>query len=1205
MTQRKRHLHQWKHPFDSYAFEAFVFGSWQAVEFIKIESGTLTIHFMDNHHMTIEKGFADIRIRSRKASSSDCSCFLRPGIDICVLSPSQCSDDSDDFIDNPVWADAKINSIQRKSHESGCSCQYYVNLYDNQGFLGTQKGTLSKEVKVVERNQISILQKLERDSCEDQYYRWASSEDCSTVSSQPKLISGNFLSDLSWLVVASVLTKVSFCARSVKNKIVYQVLGNDDTICSSSNTNSHINVVNFKVKDGILEPFVTKVDTSDTKSIGCNAHDSHEDEVTPQSYEAEGLRRSKRRNTQPDRYLGCDVSELDVDYVQTRPYKKRKGKDDEEPLPLAIATGLFENCPKEVDKVSSSKELRVYHRKKKRKEVNSGDANQNENQTRDHKVQRKDVSEFDDMDIEPRWEGLNSKKGVEDKKYHSMNTTSRNHYVERAYKDRTLNADVYKEIIDSHLKNMNKIPIVEEPSIKEKWTETSCFGKEKEAETSEGEAEEELSEMDMLWREMDMALASSYLEETEGSNAANLAEKVEKPNETCQHDNRLDEQIGIYCLKCGYVTTEIRNISAPFVSQVERRGWYRGEKQCIEEESEPKADNDDDFNLFSTHASRDEPISEENQNVWSLIPELKEKMHVHQKKAFEFLWQNIAGSMKPALVESESKRRGGCVISHAPGAGKTLTIIAFLASYLKLFPWKRPLILAPKTILYTWHKEFIKWKVSLPVYMIHSRRSQRDFNDQSMVLPGIPKPTNDVKHVLDSLDKIQKWHAHPSVLVMGYTSFLSLTRENSKFAHRKYMAKVLRESPGILILDEGHNPRSTKSRLRKALMKVETKLRIVLSGTLFQNNFCEYFNTLCMARPKFVHEVLKELDPKYRRGSKTAEKAPHLLESRARKFFLDNIAKRIDSYTGEVRMQGLSMLRKLTNSFIDVYDSGNSDNLPGLQLYTLLMNTTDIQHEILQTLHEKTAVLKGYPLEIELLITLGSIHPWLVKTATWADKFFTPQQMKQLDKCKLDFKMGSKLRFVLNLVFRVIQKEKVLIFCHNHAPVKLLVELFEKIFKWKKGREILVLNGEQELFERGKVIEKFEENGGISKILLASITACGEGISLTAASRVIMLDSEWNPSKTKQAIARAFRPGQQKMVYVYQLLTKGTLEEDKYRRTTWKEWVSSMIFSEAFVEDPSKWQAQKIEDDILREMVEEDNSKSIHMIMKNEKASTN
>jgi len=213
-------------------------------------------------------------------------------------------------------------------------------------------------------------------------------------------------------------------------------------------------------------------------------------------------------------------------------------------------------------------------------------------------------------------------------------------------------------------------------------------------------------------------------------------------------------------------------------------------------------------------------------------------------------------------------------------------------------------------------------------------------------------------------------------------------------------------------------------------------------------------------------------------------------------------------------------------------------------------------------------------------------------------------ELMELEKYKFDLKKGSKVRFVLNLVYRIFRKEKVLIFCHNIAPVKLFLELFEKFFKWQRGNEVLVLTGDLELFERGRVMDKFEEPGGASRVLLASITACAEGISLTAASRVILLDSEWNPSKTKQAIARAFRPGQQRVVYVYQLLQTGTLEEDKYRRTTWKEWVSSMIFSEAFVEDPSRWQAEKIEDDVLREMVEEDRTKTFHMIMKNEKAST-
>lgn len=637
--------------------------------------------------------------------------------------------------------------------------------------------------------------------------------------------------------------------------------------------------------------------------------------------------------------------------------------------------------------------------------------------------------------------------------------------------------------------------------------------------------------------------------------------------------------------------------------QIQNPGLNADDKRLNEEDSEHGADEHDDMGLQCRHDSLDEPSPEENENVWALIPEIRRQLHFHQEKAFEFLWQNIAGSMIPASIQPNSKKIGGCVVSHSPGAGKTFLIIAFLISYLKLFPGKRPLVLAPKTTLYTWYKEFDKWKIPVPVHLIHGRRTYRVFKQQAMSFPGFPKPTDDVMHVLDCLEKIQKWHAHPSVLVMGYTSFLTLMREDSKFAHRRFMAKVLRESPGLLVLDEGHNPRSTKSRLRKVLMKVETQLRILLSGTLFQNNFCEYFNTLCLARPKFVHEVLKALDPKYKK-KKMVKKARNLLEARARKFFLDKIAKKIDSNVGAERRQGLNMLRNITNGFIDVYEGGGSETLPGLQIYTLLMNSADRQHEILVKLHRIMSTYNGYPLELELLITLGSIHPWLVKTAVCANKFFSKQELMELEKCKFDLKKGSKVKFVLNLVYRVVKKEKILIFCHNIAPVKLFLELFENVFGWQRGREVLVLTGDLELFDRGRVMDKFEEPGGPSRVLLASITACAEGICLTAASRVILLDSEWNPSKTKQAIARAFRPGQQKVVYVYQLLATGTLEESKYNRTTWKEWVSSMIFSEEFVEDPSRWQAEKIEDDILREIVAEDRTKSFHMIMKNEKAST-
>jgi len=185
--------------------------------------------------------------------------------------------------------------------------------------------------------------------------------------------------------------------------------------------------------------------------------------------------------------------------------------------------------------------------------------------------------------------------------------------------------------------------------------------------------------------------------------------------------------------------------------------------------------------MFSTHATDpDEPLINEIDNVWELIPELKENMHAHQKKAFQFLWKNIAGSMDQSLMKEKSDTTGGCVISHAPGAGKTFLTISFLVSYLKLFLEKRPLVLAPKTILYTWQKEFEKWNIPMSVYLIHNCRSQRHLTTpKSMVLPGVPN-SNGIKHDLDCIQKIKSWNSHPSVLVMGYSSFLALMRTEDK-----------------------------------------------------------------------------------------------------------------------------------------------------------------------------------------------------------------------------------------------------------------------------------------------------------------------------------------------------------------------------------------------------------------------------------------
>lgn len=76
---------------------------------------------------------------------------------------------------------------------------------------------------------------------------------------------------------------------------------------------------------------------------------------------------------------------------------------------------------------------------------------------------------------------------------------------------------------------------------------------------------------------------------------------------------------------------------------------------------------------------------------------------------------------------------------------------------------------------------------------------------------------------------------------------------------------------------------------------------------------------------------------------------------------------------------------------------------------------------------------------------------------------------------------------------------------------------------------------------RTAVIKRFKE--GAATAFLISLKAGGVGLTLTEADYVYVLDPWWNPAAEAQAIDRAHRIGQDKMVMVYRLISAGTIEE--------------------------------------------------------------
>src|SRR5690606_8044633 len=73
-------------------------------------------------------------------------------------------------------------------------------------------------------------------------------------------------------------------------------------------------------------------------------------------------------------------------------------------------------------------------------------------------------------------------------------------------------------------------------------------------------------------------------------------------------------------------------------------------------------------------------------------------------------------------------------------------------------------------------------------------------------------------------------------------------------------------------------------------------------------------------------------------------------------------------------------------------------------------------------------------------------------------------------------------------------------------------------------------------------VERFQ-NDPACKLFLISLKAGGQGLNLTAADYVFILDPWWNPAAEAQAIDRAHRMGQQRHVFAYRLICRDTIEE--------------------------------------------------------------
>ncbi|MDX2414884.1 MAG: SNF2-related protein, partial [Bacteroidales bacterium] len=303
-----------------------------------------------------------------------------------------------------------------------------------------------------------------------------------------------------------------------------------------------------------------------------------------------------------------------------------------------------------------------------------------------------------------------------------------------------------------------------------------------------------------------------------------------------------------------------------------------------------------------------------------------------------------------------------------------------------------------------------------------------------------------------------------------------------------------------IVLDESQLIKNPASQLYKAVARLNSKHRLVLTGTPVENSLSDLWTQLNFVNPGIL-------------GSITYFK---------REFALP--IEKLSSEEKEIK------LNKLIRPFILRRTKAEVEqDLPPVTELTVWCDMTEEQHSLYD--EEKNAIRntilnsidysgndKSAIMVLQGLMKLRQLsnHPVLASSEYTgsAGKFDT---------------VLEDLRSV------VAEGHKILIFSSFVKHLNLFADVLRE-----EGKDFSMLTGRST--NREKIVNEFQSSKK-KNIFLISLKAGGVGLNLTAADYVFILDPWWNPAAESQALNRAHRIGQDKNVFVYKYITSGTIEE--------------------------------------------------------------
>lgn len=402
---------------------------------------------------------------------------------------------------------------------------------------------------------------------------------------------------------------------------------------------------------------------------------------------------------------------------------------------------------------------------------------------------------------------------------------------------------------------------------------------------------------------------------------------------------------------------------------------------------------------------------------------------------------------------------GGCLADDM-GLGKTIQILAFILSQREKKVNNTNLIVVPASLVFNWQREIEKFAPSLKLLIIYGAdriKTQLDFSAYEVVLTSYGTLLSDVK-------------------------FLKEYRFN------------------YIILDESQNIKNTDSQRYKAARLLQSRNKIVLTGTPIENNTFDLYGQLSFACPGLL-------------GSKEQFKQIYSVP--------------IDQFKDTKRAAELQ--QKIKPFVLRRTKEQVAKELPDKTEMVIYCEMAKQQREIYESCRtEIRDYLMGNP---ENELTKSSMH--ILQGITKLRQICNSPAI--LNKEKYYGNASAKMDVLMEQIENKSANHNILVFSQFVSMLDLVKEQLAE-----RNIAFAYLTGGTK--NREEVVNSFQSNADV-KVFLISLKAGGVGLNLTKADYVFLIDPWWNPAVENQAIDRAYRIGQQNNVMAVRLICPDTIEE--------------------------------------------------------------